>query len=80
MSWMTPRLCIEIAVSLLSATLALLTLVWPDWLELLLHVDPDGGNGTVEWAIVGLFAVVALVGSALARLEWRRLRSSQLTT
>jgi hypothetical protein len=76
---MTTRLCIEIAVSLLSAGLALLTLVRPDWLELLLHLDPDGGNGAVEWSIVGLFALMTLIGLALARTEWRRLRSAHVT-
>lgn len=77
MTGMTPRLSIELAVSVLSAGMALFTLAWPEWVELLLHVDPDGGNGAVEWAIVGLFAVVTLVCLALAgssRLEPARRR------
>jgi hypothetical protein len=78
-SGMTRRLCLKLAVSLLSAGLALLTLAWPDWLELLLRVDPDGGNGAVEWSIVALFALVTLIGLALAHREWRRLRSAHLT-
>ncbi len=79
MSRMTSHLYIEIALSLLSAGLLLLTVAWPDWLELVLHIDPDGGNGAVEWTIAGLFAVVTLIGLALARVEWRRLRSAQVT-
>ena len=75
MSGMSWRLGAEITVSLLSTGFALLTFAWPDWLEVALRVDPDGGNGAVEWAIVGLFAVVALLSLVLARLEWHRLRS-----
>ena len=77
---MTSRLRIEVAVSLVSTGLLLLTLAWPDWLELALHVDPDGGNGAAEWAIVGFFALVALISIALARIDWRRLRSAQTST
>jgi hypothetical protein len=75
MSGIGSRFWITAAVGLVSAALLLVTLAWPDWLELVLHIDPDGGNGTVEWAIVALFALVALAGFALARAEWRRLRS-----
>jgi len=78
MSGMSSRLCIEIAVSLLCSGFALLTLAWPDWLEFVLDVDPDGGNGAVEWAIVGVFALVALVGLVLARAEWQRLHSVEV--
>ena len=46
----------------------LLTLVWPDWLELVFHVDPDGRNGAVEWAIVAAFALAAFVCLGLAHV------------
>jgi hypothetical protein len=43
-----------------------------DWIEQLLHVNLDGGNGSVELLIL-LVAVVA-VGAPLARVARRRRR------
>ena len=46
----------------LGAVLFVLTLITPDWIEKTLHVDPDGGNGRLELAIVvGLLAVTAVI-------------------
>ena len=59
----------ELTLGLLSTVLFVLTLVWPDWLELTLHVDPAPGNGSVEWAIVAFLAVLAVMSFALARGE-----------
>lgn len=52
----------------LLATLCLVMLVvtaaWPDWIEELTGLDPDHGNGLVEWLVLGvlgaLFAVFAV--------------------
>src|SRR4051812_50179153 len=46
------RFWIEAGTAVATAVMALLTLVWPDWIELIFRVDPDGGNGALEWAIV----------------------------
>jgi hypothetical protein len=36
-----------------------------DWIEKLLHIAPDGGNGSLELAIfLGLLAVVVIAASA----------------
>jgi len=53
------------------AFLFLLTLVWKEWIEAVFRVDPDGGDGSLEWAIVGGLLVVSLTFVALARGEWR---------
>jgi|tagenome__1003787_1003787.scaffolds.fasta_scaffold20739943_2 hypothetical protein len=66
------RFWVEVVVGGLSAALALLTLVTREWIELLVGVDPDGGDGSVEWLLVLGLAVVALVLGVLARGEWRR--------
>jgi hypothetical protein len=53
-------------------TLAVLTACWPEWLEAVLPVDLDGGSGTVEWLISGVFLLVGVASYSLAAVEWRR--------
>jgi hypothetical protein len=65
------RFWIEAGTAVATAVLALLTLVWPDWIELIFRVDPDGGNGTLEWAIVAGLCVAAALSSLLARRDWK---------
>ena len=73
------RFWVEAGLGALSAALLVVTLVWPDWLELVLHIDPDGGNGAVEWAIVAVFAILASGCLLLARADWRRARGASRT-
>ena len=68
---MTRSLTLKLVLAGASATLALLTLVVPDWIEAVLHVDPDGGNGSVEWLVVLVLAAAAVVFGAMARAELR---------
>jgi hypothetical protein len=67
----------ESIVASVAGFLAVLTLVWPDWIEGVFGVDPDQHNGTVEWALVAGCAVVAVVLAVLARREWRRVAPAQ---
>ena len=55
-----------------AAFLAVLTLVWPDWIEGVFGVDPDNHNGSLEWALAAGLCVAAVVCAVLARREWRR--------
>ena len=66
------RFWIEAALAALSAFLFALTLVRRDWIEAVLHVDPDGGDGSLEWLIVAALVVATVLLGALARAEWRR--------
>ena len=64
----------EIATSLFSAALFVLTLVDPQWIEALFDESPDQGDGTAErWIVGGCFLVAALLAAALAWRERRRL-------
>lgn len=68
------RLIVETAAAVASFVAFLPTLFVRDWIEILFRVDPDHRSGLAEWLILGVLLTVALVASALARSEWRRLR------
>jgi uncharacterized membrane protein len=63
---------VETALAAITGLLALITPIFPDWIEFVSGWDPDQHDGSVEWMIVvGLF-VVTIVIVALATIEWRR--------
>jgi hypothetical protein len=66
------RFWVEAVLAVVTGLLFVLTLVTREWIELLFGVDPDGGDGSLEWAIVAALGVVTLTLSVLARAEWRR--------
>jgi hypothetical protein len=66
------RFWVELAFAIVSVFLVLLTLVWRDWIEEVFGVDPDGGNGSLEWLIAVAFVAAAIAFCAGARREWRR--------
>jgi hypothetical protein len=64
------RFWIEVALGSATGVVFLVTLVWRTWIETVFGVDPDQGNGTVEWLIVVALGLVTVVSVALARAEW----------
>jgi hypothetical protein len=66
------RFWVEVALGSLTAALVLVTLVWPQWIEMIFGVEPDGGNGSLEWAVVGALSLTTICFLLLARAEWRR--------
>jgi hypothetical protein len=66
------RFWAESALGVISAAALVLTAAWPDWIEGVFGVDPDGGSGSLEWAIVVVLVVCAVVLPLMARREWRR--------
>lgn len=66
------RVRVEVVLAAASAALGLVTLVWKDWIEVVLRVDPDHGDGTVEWWVVTTLLVVAAALFALSRWEIQR--------
>jgi hypothetical protein len=65
---------IDSALAWLAALLAIVTSLFPDWLEQLLPIDPDRHSGSVEWSLVVACALAAAWLGALAVREWRRER------
>jgi hypothetical protein len=69
------RFWLEAGLASLCGFLAVLTVIWRDWVEAITGFDPDRHNGSLEWAILaGLLAGCIGVGLA-ARSEWRRPRA-----
>ncbi|MCW2650298.1 MAG: hypothetical protein QOE41_1167 [Mycobacterium sp.] len=66
------RFWIEVALAVIAAALAILTLITREWIELLFGVDPDVGSGALEWAIVAGLAVSALALAFVAGWERKR--------
>ncbi len=63
---------VEAGLAALSGCLFVVTVVWRDWVELIFKVEPDNGNGSLEWTIVLSLAVMTVVLGLLARREWHR--------
>ena len=70
------RFYLEAIMAVLSTGLFVLTLISRDWIEVLFHVEPDEGNGSLEWLIVAVLFVVSAALIYLARRDWRRAQSS----
>lgn len=62
----------QAAAAVSTGALALLTAVWDTWIEVLFGVDPDHGDGALEWVAVGCLLGVTVALAASARREWRR--------
>lgn len=66
----------ELFFSVLSGVLALVTVVWPTWIEAVTGVDPDAGGGGAEWVVVGLCVCLAVVTAVDTRRRYRLARSA----
>jgi len=62
----------EVAAATATMFLAAITMVWPNWIELVFRFDPDHGNGSLERVVVGVAAALCLTSLLLARREWQR--------
>lgn len=71
------RIWLETGLGAITGILFVITLVWKDWIEIVFGIDPDSGNGSLEWLIVGVLLVVTLALFALASYEWRKFRRTE---
>ncbi|HYT22570.1 MAG TPA: hypothetical protein VEW05_20365 [Candidatus Polarisedimenticolia bacterium] len=70
------RLLAEAGVMAAFSLLAILTALNHNWIELVFGVDPDSGNGWIEWALVAAPALDAVLGTAGAYHKWSKARSA----
>jgi hypothetical protein len=70
------RFWLECALACLSGVLAVVTLLWRDWIEAISGFDPDRHSGSLEWAIVAGLLLACVVAGLAARGEWRRPRAA----
>jgi hypothetical protein len=63
----------EFVLAAVSGVLAVVTASWPDWIEIVTRLNPDGRNGSLEWMVVAGFACFGVVMALVACVELRRL-------
>jgi hypothetical protein len=69
------RFWFETGMAIVTGILLVITLVQGNWIETIFGIDPDSGNGALEWLIVGALLVLTIVLFILASYEWRRARA-----
>lgn len=67
------RFWIQATLAVLTTVLAVVTLISREWIELLFGVDPDGGNGALEWGIVVVLLAASVTFSMIGYAEWKKL-------
>ena len=70
------RFWLETGLAIVTSIVFVLTVVQRDWIEIVFGVDPDQGNGTLEWLIVVTLLVVTIALFTLASNEWRKARAA----
>jgi polyferredoxin len=63
---------IEFVLASITALLAVVTLLWHDWIEQVFGFDPDLHSGFFEWGLVIALCLATALFAALARREWCR--------
>ena len=70
-----PRFYVELVLGAAALALFIVTLVWNEWIELVFGLDPDAGNGSLEFGMCVVLCLAAAASWWLARTEWRRARA-----
>jgi hypothetical protein len=70
------RFWLEAGLASTCGALAVLTLVWRDWIEGLTGFSPDHGNGSLEWVFVGGLGLAFVASGLAARRDRRRIRAA----
>jgi hypothetical protein len=64
------RSLLETTFAALAGLFAVLAAIWPTWIEAF-GIDPDRGDGSLEWVIPIVLAATAVVLGFVARWHWR---------
>ncbi len=73
---LTIRIIVQFALAALFLAVAVVTVIEPEWIEVVFGIDPDRGSGALEWVIVlalGVLAVVAAGFGARTVIQRRRI-------
>ncbi len=70
------RVRTELVMTVVFAVLAIVTAIWPTWIEALFEESPDAGSGLLEWGVVGVFGLLAVAAAVLAGRDYRALRGT----
>ena len=65
------RVMVESLLAALSAAALVLTASWPQWIERLFGLEPDGGSGETEWGLALALAALTIVFIARAGRAWQ---------
>jgi len=68
------RLRVFVASSTVAGILAVCTVVWPDWAEILFGIEPDARSGSFEAAVTLALASIATVSGLAAIVGIARMR------
>jgi len=63
---------VELLAATASVMFFLLEIFSREWIERLFGIDPDGGNGSVEWLLASGSLLGTVMLAILARREWSR--------
>jgi hypothetical protein len=66
------RFWLEAVFGLISTVLLVLTVVMPNWIELVFTFTPDAGNGSTEWGLTFSLAAVSILMFAFAGRTWKQ--------
>jgi hypothetical protein len=72
------RFWVEATLATMTGVLFVVTVVSREWIEAIFGVDPDGGDGSLEIAILAILLVASVAFSVFARAEWRRTEPDRL--
>ena len=64
---------LETALACSALTLAVVTAIWQDWIEIVFGIDPDKHSGSLEWLTVAASLAIAVICGIAARAQWRRM-------
>lgn len=66
------RIWVEVVLGLMSTIFLALTILLPDWMEVLFGFAPDGGDGSAEWRLALSLATVSILMFGFAGRAWRK--------